>query len=97
MNKEMLLLAGIIIGILMFLIYPMYGIFGTVLGMTDSFKKISEEPNLAPGGLAQGINQSLIFAIAGIAFSGVGLILGICCTVLLVKVRKDRINKGVES
>ena len=96
MNKEKLLIMGIVLGILMFLIYPVYGLLGTVLGMTDSFNKISEEPNAAPSDLAQGISQSFVFIIAGIAFSGIGLLFALGCTVSLIKIRKVKCNQGEE-
>ena len=86
MNKEKLLLIFIVLGIFIFLAYPVYGLLGTVFGMQYSFIKVNESPNPSAQEMVQGIEGSLMFTVIGISMSVIGLAIACCCIIALIRI-----------
>ena len=89
-----LLAAGVALGALLAL-GPLWGLAGTVLGMTRSFDEISRaQSEVDPSELADGISVALTSTVLGIAVCPLGVVLLVLCIAGLA--RDARREEGEE-
>jgi biopolymer transport protein ExbB/TolQ len=65
----------------------MWGLLGTMLGITHAFDQ-AKDANADPSELAHGVDWSLQSTLAGYLAVPVGLAMAIVCMVMLVRLRR---------
>jgi len=76
-------------GIALFVLGPVAGLAGTVLGMLDSFQKIEELKAPTPQDLDAGVWTSLTASFVGLAVGGLGFVLVIVATIRLNRAARE--------
>jgi len=83
-HKRPLLIIGIVVGAILAL-GPLWGMFGTVLGMNRAFTVLDGNGISDPRALSGAINTTLLATAGGLLACPIGIVLLIMCSVMLGK------------
>ena len=83
-----LLVFGIVLGTILTL-SPLFGILGTVFGMTRAFQSLGNSSNTDPHLLSERIGTSLVSTAAGLFFCPFGIVILTLSLVFHFRIRKS--------
>jgi biopolymer transport protein ExbB/TolQ len=87
--KKFLLIFGTAIGVLLAL-GPVWGLLGTMFGMTRAFNVLGSSGPADPHALSAAIGQTLMASALGLAACPIGIALAATCLVFLIRGPKSR-------